>query len=53
MSKHSELMKEWRQRMKDIVKLYEHGDMSFREIGERYGITSQRVQQIYKRAKQL
>lgn len=53
MSKHSEKMKLWQERREEIVKLYEEEEMSFREIGDRYGITSQRVQQIYKRAKQL
>lgn len=50
MSKHDEKMKEWRQRAKEIVELYDSNEHSLADIGKKYGITAERVRQIYKRA---
>lgn len=49
MSKHDENMKEWRKRAKEIVKLYDSNEYSLADIGKKYGITRERVRQIYKR----
>jgi len=51
MSKHDEKMKEWRDRAKEIVKLYDSNQYSLADIGKIYGISSERIRQIYKRAK--
>lgn len=50
MSKHDEKMKEWRQRANEVVKLYDSNEYSFADIGKIYGISRERVRQIYKRA---
>jgi len=49
MSKHDEKMKGWRERAEEIVKLYNSNEYSLAEIGKKYGITAERVRQIYKR----
>lgn len=51
MSKHDEKMKEWRQRAKAIVKLYDSNEYSLADIGKIHGISAERVRQIYKAAK--
>lgn len=53
MSKHDDMMKFWRERQREIVRLYDSNKYSLAEIGEIYGITAERIRQIYKRAKQL
>lgn len=50
--KHEEYLATQRLRNEKIMEDREKG-MTFEEIGDKHGISKQRVQQIYKRAKQL
>lgn len=49
---HEEYLAAQRRRNKKIVEDREKG-MTFEDIGDKHGISKQRAQQIYKRAKQL
>lgn len=49
---HQEYLRQTKQRNKEIVKKREDGK-TLKEIADEYGISPQRIDQIYKRAKQL
>lgn len=44
---YKEQMKEWEKRQLEIVRLYDVEELTLQEIGDRYGISKQRVCQLY------
>ena len=51
MNTHKENMKEWRERRETIIRLKDAEGVSFVKIAKMYGITRQRVMQIYQDGK--
>ncbi len=45
-------MKEWINRQKEVIRMYEKEDHSFRQIGEALGVSKQRARSLYIKAKE-
>lgn len=45
-------MKEWVKRQREVIRMYEKEDMSFRQIGEALKCSKQRARMLYVKAKE-